>query len=94
MYKLTWSPRERQSHEKHGERSIEEEILETFIIDGGKEDLREHDKPILVVDISKEWFNNYRKEGLALRNLMNEWFYSEEEHAVRKKDFWGNLILP
>ncbi len=59
MYKLTRSPRWRHSHEKHGERLIDEEILETFIIDGDTEDLsnvaREHDKPILV----KEY---YRKE--------------------------------
>jgi len=69
-YTLTWSPRWRHSHEKHGERLIDDEILETFIIDGDTEDLsnlaREHDRPILVVDMIKERSDNYRKEGLLL----------------------------
>ncbi len=64
-YKLTWSPRWRHSHEKHGERLIDEDIFETFIIDGDTEFLsnvaREHDKPRLVVDINKERVDNYRK---------------------------------
>jgi hypothetical protein len=71
-YKLTWSPRWRHSHEKHGEILIDDEILETFIIDGDTEVLsnvaKEHDKPILVVDIIKKWSDNYRKEGLLLTN--------------------------
>ena len=85
MYKLTRSPRWRHSHEKHGERLIDEEILETFIIDGDTEDLsnvaREHDKPILV----KEY---YRKSGIRFESKEEE----DEEHAVKRTESIFTLV--
>jgi len=101
IYKLTWSSRWRHSHEKHGERLIDEEILETFIIDGGDtEDLsnvaRAHDKPILVVDISKERWDNYRKEGLGLRNLKSCSNQKKKKFTIKKERFnrkWNCTLL-